>query len=366
MNLTSLRAAIEKWLHRQWQRRGVWAWAMAPLALLFGLILKIRALRFKKLLYPHDQINIPILVVGNIYIGGTGKTPVVIALVKQLSALGWQPGVISRGYGTDIGDQPLLGQGSVDAKQFGDEPALITHETGVPIAVHPNRHQACLDLITQFPHINLIISDDGLQHLRLPRDIELVVQDARGTGNGWLLPAGPLREPVSRLSTVHAVLTRIDEAPLNAKKQSALLAVTHHTATNLRKTSISLQICRFRHLLSGQTQEPASFVSFVHTLSVTAVAGIANPQRFFASLQKTGIPLAQALALPDHFSFDHSPFASLSADVILLTGKDAIKCKALMDDRLWVAEVDMTFADPEFLPWLNHQLQAKASRLSPD
>ncbi len=366
MNLSTLRAGIERWLHRQWQRRGVWAWTMAPLALLFGLILKIRAVRFKKLHCPHEQIKIPILVVGNIYIGGTGKTPVVIALVKQLSALGWQPGVVSRGYGTSIGDQPLLGQGSVDAKQFGDEPALITHETGVPIAVHPNRHQACLDLIAQFPHINLVISDDGLQHLRLPRDIELVVQDARGTGNGWLLPAGPLREPVSRLSSVHAVLTRLDEAPLNDKKQSALLAVTHHPTTNLRKTSIFLQICRFRHLLSGQTQEPASFISFVHKLSVTAVAGIANPQRFFASLQKAGIPLTQALALPDHFSFDQSPFASLAADVIVLTGKDAIKCKALTDDRLWVAEVDMTFTDPEFLPWLDYQLLAKASRLSPD
>jgi tetraacyldisaccharide 4'-kinase len=366
VNLIKQRVKLERWLQRQWQHRGVWAWTMVPLALLFGLLLKLRAARFRYFRQQLRHIKIPILVVGNIYIGGTGKTPVVIALVKQLSALGWQPGVISRGYGTHIGDQPIVGQGSVDAKLFGDEPSLITRETGVPIAVHPNRQQACLDLIAQFPHINLVISDDGLQHLRLPRDIELVVQDIRGAGNGWLLPAGPLREPVSRLRSVHAVLCRTDDVPLYEKKQSTLLAVTHHRNANVRKTSISIQICQFRHLLSGQTQDPARFASLVQHLVVTAVAGIATPERFFSSLRKIGIPLAEAFALPDHFSFDQTPFATLSAEIIVLTGKDAIKCQDVIDDRLWVAEVDMTFSDPEFLPWLDHQLHAKASRLSHD
>jgi tetraacyldisaccharide 4'-kinase len=366
VNLITLRAQFERWLQRQWQHRGVWAWTMAPLALLFGLILKLRAVRFKYGQPSLRQIKIPILVVGNIYIGGTGKTPAVIALVKQLSALGWHPGVISRGYGTHIGDQTLVGQGEVDPKQFGDEPSLITHETGAPIAVHPNRHQACLDLITQFPQINLVISDDGLQHLRLPRDIELVVQDVRGTGNGLLLPAGPLREPVSRLRDVDALLTRTDDAPLTEIKPSPLLAETHHPNTNLRKTSIFLQIYQFRHLMSGKTQDPSTFSSSVTSLAVTAMAGIANPEKFFFSLQNIGISLKQVLALPDHFSFEHSPFASLDADVIVLTGKDAIKCQDMTDDRLWVAEADMRFSDPEFLPWLDHQLRTKASRLSHD
>lgn len=366
MNLITLRTQFERWLQRQWQHRGVWAWTMAPFALLFGLILKLRALRFQYVHPSHRQIKIPILVVGNIYIGGTGKTPVVIALVKQLRAFGWQPGVISRGYGTHIGDHPLVGQGMVDAKMFGDEPSLITHETGAPIAVHPNRHQACLDLLTQFPQINLVISDDGLQHLRLPRDIELVVQDVRGTGNGWLLPAGPLREPVSRLRDADALLTRTDDVPLHEKKQSTLLAVTHHQNSNLRKTSIFLQICQFRHLRSGRMQDPATFSSYVTSLAVTAVAGIATPEKFFSSLRTIGISLKQVLALPDHFSFEQSPFASLDADIIVLTGKDAIKCHDVTDDRLWVAEVDTRFSDPEFLPWLDHQLRTKASRLSHD
>lgn len=339
---------------------------MAPVALLFGLILKLRTACFKRLTHQRRQIQIPILIVGNIYIGGTGKTPVVIALVKQLSALGWHPGVISRGYGTQVGDHPLLGQGVVDPKLFGDEPAMITRETGIPIAVHPDRYQACIDLIAKFPHLNLVISDDGLQHLRLPRDIELVIQDHRGAGNGWLLPAGPLREPVSRLRSVQAILTRMDGASLHEKKQSTLLSVTHHVKANVRKTSISLEICQFRHLLSGKTIEPAAFLSLVQNLSVTAVAGIATPERFFSALRNIGIPLSHVVALPDHFSFDQAPFAALAADVIVLTGKDAIKCQDVTDDRLWVAEVDMTFSDPEFLPWLDHQLHTKASRLSHD
>jgi tetraacyldisaccharide 4'-kinase len=366
VNLIMQRVKLERWLQRQWQHRGVWAWTMVPLAVLFGMLLKLRAARFQYFQPQRRRIKIPIVVVGNIYVGGTGKTPVVIALVKQLRALGWHPGVISRGYGTLIGDQPLVGQGAVDARRFGDEPSLITRETGVPIAVHPNRQQACVDLIAQFPHIDLVISDDGLQHLRLPRDIELVVQDRRGTGNGWLLPAGPLREPVGRLRSVHAILTRTEDAPLPEQERSTFLDVLHPLNANVRQATATLKIYQFRHMLSGKTLDPARFASMVQHLDVTAVAGIATPERFFSSLRNIGIPLTQTLALPDHFSFDQTPFASLSANIIVLTGKDAIKCQELNDDRLWVADVDMTFSDPEFLPWLDQQLHAKASRLRHD
>lgn len=366
MKLMTLRVKLEQWLHRQWQHRGVWAWTVAPLALLFGLILNIRTARYQRLSHQRDKMNVPILVVGNIYIGGTGKTPVVITLVNALSALGWRPGVISRGYGTHIGGHPLIGQGLVDPKQFGDEPALIARETGAPIAVHPDRYQACLDLLSQYPDINLVISDDGLQHLRLPRDIEIIVQDTRMTGNGWLLPAGPLREPISRLGSVDAVLTRLDDAPVNEKKQSALHAITDHPTSNFCKTTISLQIDRFRHVSSGETRDLGTFLSLIQDQSVTAVAGIAKPERFFATLRKIGVTLTQSLALPDHFSFERSPFTALDTDVILLTAKDAVKCQGVIDDRLWVAESSMTFSDPEFLPWLDGQLHTKASRLSHD
>jgi tetraacyldisaccharide 4'-kinase len=352
VNSNRLRTKIEHWLQRQWQHRGVWAWSMAPLALLFGLILRVRAMLRQQRL-ANTSLSIPVVVVGNIYIGGTGKTPIVIALVKQLRALGWNPGVISRGYGTRIGDKPLVGQGALEASLFGDEPALIARESGVPIAVHPNRRNAYFCLIKLNPHIDVVISDDGLQHLRLHRDIEIVVQDDRGVGNGWLLPAGPLREPVCRLNTVQAIITRTEvSAPKPASKLSTLT----------RETAASLQIVQFRNLVSGQLLDLQSFLSLLKDLKVTAVAGIANPSRFFTSLHKKGIELSEPIALADHFTFNDSPFKTISADVILITAKDAVKCEKMTDQRLWVAEAEINFSDPDFLTWLDQLLKEKSGR----
>jgi tetraacyldisaccharide 4'-kinase len=347
---TGLRTNIEHWLERQWQKRGVWAWLMAPFSLLFGVILNIRAIHhryFKR----HTDFPIPIVVVGNIYVGGTGKTPVVIALVKQLRALGWHPGVISRGYGTQIGDKPLVGKGKLDASLFGDEPALIARETGAPIAVHPNRPLAYFSLLTRHPQIDLVISDDGLQHLGLHRDIEIVVQDERGTGNGWLLPAGPLREPVSRLNTVQALISR-NNNPLPLPLPTLSCSV--------RKIAASLSVTQFRHLNSGQLLDPPSFIARFKGLKVMAIAGIANPSQFFISLQKIGIELSEQRALADHFTFEASIFQALDAECVLMTAKDAVKCENMKDNRLWVAEAEMYFSDPDFLLWLNAQLKAKS------
>jgi tetraacyldisaccharide 4'-kinase len=356
VNASHLRTNIEHWLQRQWQHRGAWAWSMAPLALLFGLILRVRAL-LRKHRFALPSFSIPVVVVGNIYIGGTGKTPVVIALVKQLRALGWNPGVISRGYGTRIGDKPLVGQGRLDAHLFGDEPALIARESGAPIAVHPNRRRACFCLLERHPEIDVVLSDDGLQHLRLHRDIEIVVQDGRGVGNGWLLPAGPLREPACRLNTVQAIITRTDvSAPPPASKLSTLT----------RETAASLQIIQFRNLVSGQLLDQQSFLSLVKGLKVTAVAGIANPSQFFMSLHKKGIELSEPSALADHFTFNDSPFKTMNADVVLMTAKDAVKCEKMTDQRLWVAEAEMNFSDPDFLTWLDHLLKEKSLRTRND
>jgi tetraacyldisaccharide 4'-kinase len=344
-----LRTSIEHWLQRQWQQSGIWAWLMIPLSLLFGVILKIRAIHHRYF-KPDTHFPIPVVVVGNIYIGGTGKTPVVIALVKQLSALGWHPGVISRGYGTQIGDKPLVGQGKLDASLYGDEPALIARETGVPIAVHPNRPQAYFSLLANNPQVDVVISDDGLQHLRLHRDIEIVVQDERGTGNGWLLPAGPLREPVSRLNTVQALISRTDNVsppPLTT------------TSSLVRKTAATLRIIQFRNLYNGQLLDPPSFIAHVKGVKVIAIAGIANPSQFFISLLKIGIRLSEQHALADHFTFNASTFQALDAECVLMTAKDAVKCENLEDKRLWVAEAEMYFSESDFLPWLNAQLKAK-------
>lgn len=366
MSIVPLRATIEHWLQRQWQHRGVWAWSMAPLALLFGLLLKLR-----RHLIPvatcNDVCPVPTVVVGNIYIGGTGKTPVVIALVKQLRDLGWQPGVISRGYGTHIGEHPIAGQGHLDANRYGDEPALIAQESGAPVCVHPNRRQAFDCLLEHYPHVDVVISDDGLQHLRLARDIEIVVQDNRGVGNGWLLPAGPLREPVSRLKTVQALITRIDgNAPLAMTKQSALLADGRSDTGSTRNSQASLNIERFKNLVTGQLLETPRFLQFAKERKVTAIAGIANPSQFFLSLEKIGINLSDSKALADHFVFTPSFFSDLETDIVLMTSKDAVKCENTMDQRLWAAEAEMHFSDPEFILWLQHQLQAKSVRTHSD
>ena len=199
MKELSLGPALAGWLHRQWLRRGLWAWVMAPFSLVTYLVLAIRHVSLRTIAAHSPRAPIPVIMVGNLYIGGTGKTPVVIALLEQLRAKGWHPGVISRGYGVQAGADALAGCGSIDAARFGDEPALIARESGVPVSVHPNRRLAWQALLKHYPKTDVIVSDDGLQHATLTRDIELVVQDPRGVGNGWLLPAGPLASVAHRV-----------------------------------------------------------------------------------------------------------------------------------------------------------------------
>lgn len=357
MSFAGLRTKLEAWLHRQWLKRGVWAWSTAPLALIFGLILKLRRYWYthnRDTLFPNDQrhdqndVHAPVLIVGNIYVGGTGKTPIVIELVKALRERGWHPGVISRGYGASIGENPLVGQGVLNANHFGDEPAVIAIESNAPIAVHPDRLLAYNDLLKHFPEVNLVISDDGLQHLQLKRNIELVVQDSRRTGNGWLLPAGPLREPVSRLQSVDGILTREDQ--LNP-------ALSPQEPGSVRTSNISLEITGFKNLLTRQLLDPKSFISETKGKTIAGVAGVARPERFFNDLHTLGLSLAETLALPDHFPFEQSTFLSLKSEYVIVTLKDAVKLGTLDDPRIWVAETKIRFSDPEFINWLDQALR---------
>lgn len=376
MNTAVLRARFDRWLQRQWQKRGLWMWLLSPFSLLFYLAVWIRRQKHAtpraKQKLATSRVSVPILIVGNLYIGGTGKTPVVIALVQQLKALGWEPGVISRGYGTKIGTHAVTGRGQPEARSVGDEPALIAKDTGAPISVHPDRSLACRTLLVQYPEVDLIIADDGLQHLRLARDIEIIVQDERGCGNGWMLPAGPLREPFSRLSLADAVVTRVtrpDNASLtthSTTRQSALLAGGLPRSKSPRRVSMSLNISRFQRLSDPEIKEIPDFLSFTLQCRVAAVAGIATPSRFFDDLRHLGLHLALTLPLADHFSYDKDSFAAIEADVIVITGKDAVKCRAISDPRIWIAETKMTFSDPDFLPWLDHQIKVVRARLSRD
>ena len=191
---------LESWVHSVWSHRGPVACLLYPLSLIYQAV---SASRRRRTVANH--LPVPVVVVGNIYVGGTGKTPVTIALVRALRARGWTPGVISRGFGRSEDGVRLVTPDS-DASQVGDEPLLIARESLAPVAVGRERVKAGLELLREHPGVNIIISDDGLQHAALARDVELAVIGARGLGNGWLLPAGPLREPVSRLDDVDAII----------------------------------------------------------------------------------------------------------------------------------------------------------------
>ncbi|WP_345251485.1 tetraacyldisaccharide 4'-kinase, partial [Pigmentiphaga soli] len=200
---------MKRLLQRQWQHGGWLSATLTPLSWLAAL-----AVRLKRAAYRHgwrraERLDVPVVVIGNIYVGGTGKTPLLLALAAGLRARGWQPGVVSRGYGAEVGPQPRVGRGRLDPALFGDEPALIAREAGVPVAVHPRRVLAARALRGACPEVDVILADDGLQHLPLARDDEIAVQDGRGVGNGRLLPAGPLREPPSRLAEVDAIVTNV-------------------------------------------------------------------------------------------------------------------------------------------------------------
>ncbi|MGP1615083.1 MAG: tetraacyldisaccharide 4'-kinase, partial [Pollutimonas bauzanensis] len=202
---------VSRAVHAAWQRKGLASALLLPLSWPVLAAIAYKHGRYLRQPGLAHHSRLPVVVVGNIYLGGTGKTPVVIALVQALRERGWHPGVISRGYGVKMGEQARSGRGKLAAGEFGDEPALIAQATQAPIAVHPNRALALKKLQKSYPDVDVVIADDGLQHLALGRDLEIVVQDARGIGNGRVLPAGPLREPASRLQSVDYVITNLQD-----------------------------------------------------------------------------------------------------------------------------------------------------------
>ena len=289
------RAGLEAWAHRQWASRGPVAWLLSPLSLVFLAVSRSRRERTVP-----NRLPVPVVVVGNIYVGGTGKTPVTIALVRELQARGWRPGVISRGFGRREDGIRLINE-ETPAAEAGDEPLLIARETGVPVAVGRARFEAGRALLEAHPEVDLIVSDDGLQHAALARDVEIAVVGARGLGNGWVLPAGPLREPPSRLDTVDAIV-------LNTSNEAVV------------------------DRIHAEKLKPLS------------AAGIAAPGRFFAMIRAHDIEGAE-LELGDHFDFAENPFANRTEDIIFITGKDAVKCRhdpALAGDkRIWVVGLEV-------------------------
>ena len=316
---------LETTLTRAWQRRGPLACALWPLSLLFRALSGARAALYRAGLKASTRLPVPVVVVGNIFIGGTGKTPLTIWLAQVLREAGYTPGVISRGFGRS-GATPREVSATSSAQDAGDEPLLIALRTGCPVFVGRVRADAGRALLAAHPQVDILISDDGLQHYALQRDVEIVLFDSRGAGNGWLLPAGPLREPVAR---------RRDFTIVNAA------ALTPALRAQVGGSPVRMQL---GGALAEPLMQPGQGVPLA-TLAgkrLLAAAGIGNPARFFAMLRGAGLAFAE-LPLPDHHDFLDQPFAHVDADIILITEKDAVKCrqiKQLRDDpRLWVVPV---------------------------
>jgi tetraacyldisaccharide 4'-kinase len=336
---------IRNLLQHQWQYGGWLATLLRPFSLLTAWAVGYKRAAYLASRWTVYRPNVPVVVIGSIYVGGTGKTPMLIATVQNLRVRGWTPGVVSRGYGVTIGPLARVGQGALKPCDFGDEPALIARTTHAPVAVHPRRALAAQALLRAHPEVDVIVADDGLQHLALARDIEIAVKDERGVGNGHLLPAGPLREPSQRLHSVDAVITTLSSAPTQHPNNDA---PTAHT----RLLQMWLVPEEARHLNSARRRPLSDFADARTYPQVAAAAGVGNPERFFTTLREAGVKLAATLSLPDHYDYAHSPFGSLNADIILITAKDAIKCDALQDDRLWEIPVHARFSDPTLFDWL--------------
>jgi len=321
----------QRTLLQSWTRRGPLAWALWPLSLLMGLLVRLRQGLYLSGLLRRETLPVPVIVVGNVVAGGAGKTPVVMAVVQHLQQHGFQPGVISRGYGRRTRDTREVRPDS-DPRDVGDEPALVRRRTGVPVFVAARRADAARTLLRQHPQVDVLVSDDGLQHLALARDVEICVFDDRGVGNGFLLPAGPLREPWPR--PVDLVLHSGARPAFSGYRSRRTLASHAVRADGSRVELAALA-------LNGQP--------------LLALAAIAQPQAFFAMLQSTGLPLAQTLALPDHYDFDSWQRPSDKTYTLICTEKDAVKLWPHHPDALAVP-LDFT-PEPAFFTMLDRLLE---------
>jgi len=300
---------VEAWYRGSW-----WLVFLRPLEFLFRGLAAIRRGLFRLGLKTVWRSPKPVVVVGNITVGGTGKTPVVIALVEYLQEQGIRPGVVSRGYGATRGVFPYAVTDQSSAADCGDEPLLIFMRTGCPCVVAPARVRAVQHLLERFD-VDIVLCDDGLQHYALARDMEIVVVDEhRRLGNGWCMPAGPLREPVARLKSIDHILYR-------GKEDS--------------KQGVSYRSEALVNLLTGEEipLSPTQLGGRVH-----ALAGIGQPAQFFSALEQSGFAITRHV-FADHHRYTADDFVHLAGRPIIMTEKDAVKCREFVNSDAWYLKI---------------------------
>ena len=309
-----------KRLDHYWYTQNVIAWLLLPVSWLYCALVKIRQFLYRSKILSSSKLNRPVVIVGNLTVGGTGKTPLLIALCEMLKQKGYSPGVISRGYTSNTGTGVIEGvhqvSGRDTAEQVGDEPLLIVQKTHCPVVVGQNRAAAGRYLLENNT-CDIVLSDDGLQHYKLQRDLELVVIDSsRKFGNGFCIPAGPLREPVSRLDSVDIV-------------------ITHNTGVSVDNESTFALF--FDKPINIYTTECKALDEF-KAAKCHAVAGIGHPQRFFNQLKANGLDIIEH-AFPDHYSYKPEDLSFGDDLAIIMTEKDAVKCVALSLENIWAVPV---------------------------
>lgn len=323
----------ERWLAAAYDG-APWLVALRPLEGLYRAVVARRAAGYAAGRREVWRAPVPVIVVGNLTLGGTGKSPLVAWLVSHLVARGWRPGILSRGYGSRSQAYPLRVDDQTPASQCGDEPRMLADQAGVPVVVDPDRPRGARRLLAD--GCDILISDDGLQHLALARDLELVVVDgARGFGNGRCLPAGPLREPLERLAHVDAVV--VNGEPRFAPPAGAFRMRLVPTA--------------WRRLDDGERRPlaPLPFAAPVH-----AVAGIGRPARFFETLEALGVEVMPH-PFGDHHDYRAEELAFGDGRALVMTAKDAVKCRGLAPVDSWVLEVEAS-PDRGFSAWLDERL----------
>lgn len=315
---------MEQWLNRVWyEREKPPAWLL-PLEWLFILLSGLRRWAYRSGLKKTRDVARPVVVVGNITVGGTGKTPLVRHLCKQLVDAGIRPGIISRGHGGAKRGEPLIVHPDDPADVVGDEPLLLAQATGVPVCVFPRRVRAAEHLINN-RDVDVIISDDGLQHYALERTMEIIVVDARrGVGNGHRLPAGPLREPASRLANADLVVAQGDNGTIPA-------------GSHMR-----LEPTAFVNLADGRRHPVSDGLPDDFPGGIVAVAGIGNPDRFFAALADLGLS-ATTRKFADHHRFRPDDLAFAEGRPVIMTAKDAVKCRGFSRPEWWYLDVEARF-----------------------
>lgn len=320
-----MKKLIAKFLNEAWYKdHFIGTWLM-PFSFIFTDVVKFRRWLYKKGFKPVEKLPVPVIIVGNITLGGTGKTPLVIYLVEQLKAAGFNPGVISRGYGGQSNNWPLKVTAESDVRQVGDEPLLIARQALCPVAVGPVRADSAR-LILENEACDVIVSDDGLQHYALHRDIEIVVIDGeRRFGNNFCLPSGPLREPQERIQEVDFVVCNGGEPEGN----EILMQLEGEYAVNM------------------QTHERKPLIEF-RDKNYHALAGIGNPQRFFDLLAEQGIE-CQTHSFPDHYVYTGKDISYKGAQAVFMTEKDAVKCQSIASEQHWYvpvqAKLDNSFTE---------------------